>query len=222
MAMLAKLKDENPTCCDCGAKHPNWASANLGVVFCINCASKHRDLGVHVSLVKSFNLDRWEHSQVETCLQIGNRISNQYYEGMLGDDQVVREAPDIIARKYEMLEWAFKSELSPAERLQRGLAVDVFGDPPLVLSLRVESELDAVSGSLTASFATMGGETVATLPLDVVSDDRCVAWSSLDIEARLDRQVGQRRCRIVLPDGRDVTREHWNQPAVELLGLGAP
>jgi hypothetical protein len=43
---------------------PRWASWNLGLFFCIRCAGIHRNLGVHISRVKSVNLDTWTPQQV--------------------------------------------------------------------------------------------------------------------------------------------------------------
>uniref|UniRef100_A0A1B0CIC2 Arf-GAP domain-containing protein n=2 Tax=Lutzomyia longipalpis TaxID=7200 RepID=A0A1B0CIC2_LUTLO len=59
------LRDEdNKYCVDCDAKGPRWASWNLGVFLCIRCAGIHRNLGVHISRVKSVNLDAWTPEQV--------------------------------------------------------------------------------------------------------------------------------------------------------------
>lgn len=44
---------------------PRWASWNLGVFLCIRCAGIHRNLGVHISRVKSVNLDSWTPEQME-------------------------------------------------------------------------------------------------------------------------------------------------------------
>ena len=44
---------------------PRWASANLGNFFCIECSGIHRNLGVHISFVRSINLDSWTVKQVE-------------------------------------------------------------------------------------------------------------------------------------------------------------
>lgn len=46
---------------------PRWASWNLGIFLCIRCAGIHRNLGVHISKVRSVNLDSWTPEQVVVC-----------------------------------------------------------------------------------------------------------------------------------------------------------
>ena len=46
---------------------PRWASWNIGVYVCIRCAGIHRNLGVHISKVKSVNLDTWTEEQIEVA-----------------------------------------------------------------------------------------------------------------------------------------------------------
>lgn len=38
---------------------PEWASINLGVLMCIECSGIHRNLGSHISKVRSLDLDEW-------------------------------------------------------------------------------------------------------------------------------------------------------------------
>ena len=47
---------------------PRWASWNLGVFVCIRCAGIHRNLGVHISKVKSIDLDSWTQDQLEVLI----------------------------------------------------------------------------------------------------------------------------------------------------------
>uniref|UniRef100_A0A3B4BHP0 Arf-GAP domain-containing protein n=1 Tax=Periophthalmus magnuspinnatus TaxID=409849 RepID=A0A3B4BHP0_9GOBI len=66
-AILSKMlrEEDNKYCADCEAKGPRWASWNLGVFICIRCAGIHRNLGVHISRVKSVNLDQWTSEQIQ-------------------------------------------------------------------------------------------------------------------------------------------------------------
>lgn len=38
---------------------PDWASLNLGTLVCIECSGIHRNLGSHISRVRSLDLDEW-------------------------------------------------------------------------------------------------------------------------------------------------------------------
>lgn len=81
------LKDEdNKYCVDCDSKGPRWASWNMGVFLCIRCAGIHRNLGVHISKVKSVNLDSWTPQQVASMQSMGNSRGRAVYEANLPDD----------------------------------------------------------------------------------------------------------------------------------------
>ncbi|XP_064788523.1 stromal membrane-associated protein 1-like isoform X8 [Oncorhynchus masou masou] len=86
-AILSKMlrEDDNKHCADCEAKGPRWASWNLGVFMCIRCAGIHRNLGVHISRVKSVNLDQWTQEQIQSMVDMGNNKAKQLYEAHLPD-----------------------------------------------------------------------------------------------------------------------------------------
>ena len=82
LVILNKLlkKPENRFCADCKRTTPTWASINLGVFICINCSGCHREIGVHVTKIKSVNLDVWPNDVLQNFKKINNKIANKYWE----------------------------------------------------------------------------------------------------------------------------------------------
>jgi hypothetical protein len=90
---------------------PTWASINLGVMMCIECSGEHRSLGVHISQVRSVELDDgWTDKLLEFFASVGNRAFNLVWEANVYEMGVVRleEYPtkrfirhQFIVRKYQ-------------------------------------------------------------------------------------------------------------------------
>ena len=70
----------NNLCVDCGDSQPEWASVNLGVVMCIECSGVHRNLGSHISQVRSLYLDTLTPDQEDRITNIGNIAFNSLRE----------------------------------------------------------------------------------------------------------------------------------------------
>mmetsp|Transcript_20765 Transcript_20765/g.37810 ORF Transcript_20765/g.37810 Transcript_20765/m.37810 type:complete len:459 (-) Transcript_20765:4-1380(-) len=125
---------ENMFCADCGAKAPRWASVNLGILMCIDCSGAHRNLGTHISVVKSTTLDKWQPKWIETVSKIGNKTGNAFYEHNLPKSQKLQEGEagqkvaNWIRYKYDKKEWVPRGRASPSELLAKGLNPDYDGD----------------------------------------------------------------------------------------------
>uniref|UniRef100_A0A8C8SL59 ArfGAP with GTPase domain, ankyrin repeat and PH domain 2 n=1 Tax=Pelusios castaneus TaxID=367368 RepID=A0A8C8SL59_9SAUR len=70
----------NSLCVDCGALNPTWASLNLGALICIECSGIHRNLGTHLSRVRSLDLDDWPLELTLVLTSIGNQTANSIWE----------------------------------------------------------------------------------------------------------------------------------------------
>ncbi|KAM7049539.1 arf-GAP with GTPase, ANK repeat and PH domain-containing protein 1 isoform 3-T3 [Acridotheres tristis] len=70
----------NSHCVDCEAQNPDWASLNLGALMCIECSGIHRNLGTHLSRVRSLDLDDWPLELIKVMSAIGNELANSVWE----------------------------------------------------------------------------------------------------------------------------------------------
>lgn len=59
---------------------PDWASLNLGALICIECSGIHRNLGTHLSRVRSLDLDEWPLELIKVMSAIGNEFANSVWE----------------------------------------------------------------------------------------------------------------------------------------------
>ncbi|NXD65848.1 ARAP3 protein, partial [Eolophus roseicapillus] len=105
----------NKHCADCWAPSPDWASINLCVVICKQCAGQyishggqHRSLGSNISKVQSLKLDTsvWSNEIVQLFIMLGNDRANRFWAARLPaaealyPDASAEQRRDFISRKY--------------------------------------------------------------------------------------------------------------------------
>ncbi|GAA5903560.1 stromal membrane-associated family protein [Sporobolomyces salmoneus] len=101
-------RPENKLCADCKRNDPRWASTNLGCFMCIRCSGIHRGMGVHITRIKSVDLDTWTPEQIENVQKWGNKRANLYWEAHLkpGHQPPEHKMESFIRSKYELKRWA--------------------------------------------------------------------------------------------------------------------
>ncbi|KAM8903846.1 arf-GAP with GTPase, ANK repeat and PH domain-containing protein 1 isoform 2-T2 [Spinachia spinachia] len=121
----------NGRCADCEAQNPDWASLNLGALICIECSGIHRNLGTHLSRVRSLDLDEWPLELLKVMSAIGNELANGVWEA--NAQGRLKPAPDAsreererwIRAKYEQRLFVAalpSAELSLGQQLLRATA----------------------------------------------------------------------------------------------------
>ncbi|KAM4559569.1 arf-GAP with GTPase, ANK repeat and PH domain-containing protein 1 isoform 2-T2 [Odontesthes bonariensis] len=121
----------NGRCADCDAQNPDWASLNLGALICIECSGIHRNLGTHLSRVRSLDLDEWPLELIKVMSAIGNELANSVWEANAqerlkpGPDASREERERWIRAKYEQRLFLASlpcSDLSLGQQLLRSTA----------------------------------------------------------------------------------------------------
>uniref|UniRef100_A0A3P9LT38 Stromal membrane-associated protein 2 n=1 Tax=Oryzias latipes TaxID=8090 RepID=A0A3P9LT38_ORYLA len=146
--------EENKFCADCESKGPRWASWNLGIFICIRCAGIHRNLGVHISRVKSVNLDQWTQEQVQCVQEMGNAKAKRLYEAFLPEcfqrPETDQAAEIFIRDKYDKKKYMDK--VIDIQMLRKEKSCDNIPKEPVVfekMKLKKDSSPKTNSQSVT-------------------------------------------------------------------------
>ncbi|XP_017337245.1 arf-GAP with GTPase, ANK repeat and PH domain-containing protein 1 isoform X3 [Ictalurus punctatus] len=178
----------NSRCVDCEAQNPDWASLNLGALICIECSGIHRNLGTHLSRVRSLDLDEWPLELIKVMSAIGNDLANTVWEAnaqgrlKLAPDASREERERWIRAKYEQKMFVASLpcvELTLGQQLLRATAEE---DLRLVVLLLAHGSRDEVNetcgegdGRTALHLACRKGSVVIT---------QLLIWYGVDIMAR--------------------------------------
>lgn len=76
-----RMKTDNRTCFECATRNPTWISLSYGVYLCLECSGEHRRKGVHISFVRSVELDKFSPDQMVQMALGGNAKAWNYFKG---------------------------------------------------------------------------------------------------------------------------------------------
>uniref|UniRef100_A0A672I8Q2 ArfGAP with GTPase domain, ankyrin repeat and PH domain 2 n=1 Tax=Salarias fasciatus TaxID=181472 RepID=A0A672I8Q2_SALFA len=196
----------NGLCVDCEAPNPTWASLNLGALICIECSGIHRNLGTHLSRVRSLDLDDWPGELTQVLAAIGNATANSIWERRTQGrakprPQASREERESwIRAKYEQR--AFVAPLHP----DSGAAPDG-GMPAWLLSAVTDRDLDRLLLLLAHSTKEQINAPPAAPPLGDVVMTQLLVWYGIDVKAKdqqgqtaimIARKTGSKGCVDIL------------------------
>ncbi|XP_029362286.1 arf-GAP with GTPase, ANK repeat and PH domain-containing protein 2 isoform X2 [Echeneis naucrates] len=181
----------NSLCVDCEAPNPTWASLNLGALICIECSGIHRNLGTHLSRVRSLDLDDWPGELTQVLAAIGNHMANSIWESRTQGrtkptPQATREERESwIRAKYELR--AFVAPLQPASGDSMPvwlLSAVTERDLPRLLLLLAHSTKDQINGPQAGSTSLPRTALHAACQLGDVVMTQLLVWYGIDVRAK--------------------------------------
>lgn len=115
----------------------------MGIFICIECSGIHRSLGVHLSKVRSVDLDVWDPETLELMTSMGNNKAKEIWEYHIPP------------------EWKSKKPTPTSDRAIKSIWIHakysekLFADPDIILQLTLDGRNFQFSNCITSFFKEM-------------------------------------------------------------------
>ncbi|XP_069778793.1 arf-GAP with GTPase, ANK repeat and PH domain-containing protein 3-like isoform X1 [Narcine bancroftii] len=178
----------NSFCVDCDTPNPDWASLNLGALICIECSGIHRNLGTHLSRVRSLDLDDWPVELIMVMTGIGNAMANSVWEdstqGLIkpNQDSSREEKERWIRAKYEqklLLASLPLSDIPLGQQLLRAVVEDDLRLVVLLLAHGTKEEVNETYGDGDGRTALHLSSAMANVVIT-----QLLIWYGVDVKSR--------------------------------------